>query len=84
MDSNLDNSMIFNKTALHVAVENENTDIINLLLSQKGINTNILSILNHDFFFYIVSIKYFDVISFKNLNRILNILFLIKFETNAF
>lgn len=45
------NSMIFNKTALHVAVENENTDIINLLLSQEDINTNILSILNHDFFF---------------------------------
>ena len=31
------NSMIFNKTALHVAVESENTDIINLL--KKKINS---------------------------------------------
>ena len=38
-------SYVFNKTAIHIAIEKQNLEIIRLLLAQKGINVNIMSIL---------------------------------------
>lgn len=38
--------LLFQKTALHVAVENENTEIVQLLLSCKNININYPYIIN--------------------------------------
>ena len=34
----------FQKTALHIAVENENTDIVQILLSKPNINVNLYAI----------------------------------------
>lgn len=38
------NNIIFNKTPLFIAVENDNIDIINILLSNKNIDVNIPSV----------------------------------------
>lgn len=43
------NNIIFNKTPLFIAVENDNIDIINILLSNKNIDVNIPSVWD-DFF----------------------------------
>ena len=49
---------LFNKTALHVAVENEDEDMVKILLSSKSIDVNIpfifkeffLNIIQHQIF----------------------------------
>ena len=43
---------LFNKTALHVAVENEDEDMVKILLSSKSIDVNIPFIFKEFFFKY--------------------------------
>lgn len=40
------NSSIYNRTALHIAVEKESAEIVKLLLKQKKINPNITDLIS--------------------------------------
>lgn len=53
------NFFFLNKTALHVAVEKGNIEIVELLLSNPNININILSISKYFFFIKIGIVVFF-------------------------
>lgn len=60
---------IVNKAALHVAVENENYEIVNLLLQYDKIDVNVKSIQKKLMFFNIIqkNVFFFNTISTSNL-----------------
>lgn len=66
----------FHKTALHIAVENNNIEILKLLLQHLTIDVNSERIFNNNFFFKVCNNFYF--------NYIPKHLFLIIFEQIIF
>lgn len=56
----------FNNTPLLIAVENDNIELVQILLTQSNIDVNIKSVSNADFYI-ILKLKFDSILNLKNI-----------------